>query len=308
MIFRLSNAPALDVANVINELLRGERAAEPDDAPDIVISADPVTNSLLVSARPDDMAQIEEFIKTLDAPKPMVRIQMLIAQIDRPSSDATVTRSDEEPDAERMKRILKLGILDRLDSPEDLAERLTELRERKELNVLSRPQIMTLDNQPAFIRFGEVADSAPAGSIRPGVTVGLTPRIAANGTVAMEIDVEITRADSADEAMIATDGGSAERRKVPVRRLVTTVAQTTISVLDGRTVILGGLMPNGDTQDEEMIIVLTPHIVPPEPRPSPDTRAPAASDGANEVGVPIRPGSKLFKRVPPAPVLPAPVR
>ncbi len=257
-IFRLNNAPALDVAETIRTLYDGEMKANPGSkAPDVVISSDAVSNCLLVSASEDDLAQIEEFIKTLDAPKSMVRVEMLIAQV---SSD------DSNEDAKNVReRLLGLGKSGGVDS-EEFGKQIAELREQKALTVLSRPQIMTLDNQPAFVQVGEALVGKPDDGPVPGVTVGLTPRIAED-LVLMEVDVEITRAESAGKAVVTKGSGTAEDTLVPMRRMVTTTVQTTTSVADGRTVILGGLTSGGDTEGEDLIVVLTPHIVTQGPRP-----------------------------------------
>lgn len=257
-IFRLNNAPALDVAETIRTLYDGEMKANPGSkTPDVVISSDAVSNCLLVSASEDDLAQIEEFIKTLDAPKSMVRVEMLIAQ---------VGSFDSEEDAKKVReRLLGLGKSGGVDS-EEFGKQIAELRDEKLLTVLSRPQIMTLDNQPAFVQVGEALVGKPADGPVPGVTVGLTPRIAEE-LVLMEVDVEITRAESAGKAVVTKGSETAEDTLVPMRRMVTTTVQTTTSVADGRTVILGGLTSGADTEGEDLIVVLTPHIVTQGPPP-----------------------------------------
>jgi beta-lactamase regulating signal transducer with metallopeptidase domain len=257
-IFRLNNAPALDVAETIRTLYDGEMKANPGSkTPDVVISSDAVSNCLLVSASEDDLAQIEDFIKTLDAPKSMVRVEMLIAQ---------VGSFDSEEDGKKVReRLLGLGKSGGVDS-EEFGKQIAELREQKALTVLSRPQIMTLDNQPAFVQVGEALVGKPDDGPVPGVMVGLTPRIAEN-LVLMEVDVEITRAESAGKAVVTKGSETAEDTLVPMRRMVTTTVQTTTSVADGRTVILGGLTSGGDTEGEDLIVVLTPHIVTQGPRP-----------------------------------------
>ena len=268
-IFRLNNAPALDVAETIRTLYDGEMKANPGSkTPDVVISSDAVSNCLLVSASEDDLAQIEEFIKTLDAPKSMVRVEMLIAQ---------VGSFDSEEDAKKVReRLLGLGKSGGVDS-EEFGKQIAELRDEKLLTVLSRPQIMTLDNQPAFVQVGEALVGKPADGPVPGVTVGLTPRIAEE-LVLMEVDVEITRAESAGKAVVTKGSEAAEDTLVPMRRMVTTTVQTTTSVADGRTVILGGLTSGADTEGEDLIVVLTPHIVTQGPRPVARRRQGAALD------------------------------
>ncbi len=246
-IFRLKNAPAIDVAETIENLFKGE-AQGPYP---VVISPDAVSNCILVSGSEDDITQIEEFIETLDAPSSMVRVEMLIAEVKTPES--------EDAAEDVRNRLLALGKSGGVDS--DLfAKELAELREQGVLTVVSRPQIMTLDNQPASVQIGEALIGKPSDGPVPGVTVGLSPRVS-DESVTMEIDVEIVRVESAGQAMIATGGDANKGAELAVQRLVTTTAQTTVSVTNGRTAILGGLVPDADAKDEQLLIVLTPHIV-----------------------------------------------
>ena len=250
-IFRLKNAPAIDVAETIENLFKGEVQGPYASKPSVVISPDAVSNCILVSGSEDDIAQIEEFIETLDAPSSMVRVEMLIAEVKTPES--------EDAAEDVRNRLLGLGKSGGVDS--DLfAKELAELREQGVLTVVSRPQIMTLDNQPASVQIGEALIGKPSDGPVPGVTVGLSPRVS-DESVTMEIDVEIVRVESAGQAMIATGGDTNKGAELAVQRLVTTTAQTTVSVTDGRTAILGGLVPDADAKDEQLLIVLTPHIV-----------------------------------------------
>jgi len=129
---------------------------------------------------------------------------------------------------------------------------LRALRERRRLEVLSRPQIMTLDNQPAYIQVGQ---SVPllqsttvgiAGSIagvqyrNVGLIVAVTPRISVDGMVVMEIDAEKSQVGPASEGIQVgvTQNGAPIRQP----RIDITQAQTTISAMDGQTVVFGGML------------------------------------------------------------------
>ena len=90
-VYRLSNAPALDISDAINEWL---------DTRNDIINEDPrsnlgvpltnrainvvpevVSNSLIVTARPEYRAEIESIIKALDRRPPMVKVKVLIAEV-----------------------------------------------------------------------------------------------------------------------------------------------------------------------------------------------------------------------------------
>ena len=90
-VYRLKNAPALDVANAINEFLRSERivqqAAPGVESPfeqierEVVVVPEPISNSLILSATPRFFDEIEQLIEKLDAEPPQVMIQVLIAEV-----------------------------------------------------------------------------------------------------------------------------------------------------------------------------------------------------------------------------------
>ncbi len=91
VVFRLRYAPAIDVANAINEFLRSERQIQ-DVAPntlspfqqierEVVVVPEPVSNSLIVSATPRYFQEIYGIVKKLDERPPMVMIQVLIAEV-----------------------------------------------------------------------------------------------------------------------------------------------------------------------------------------------------------------------------------
>ncbi len=91
-VYRLSNAPAIDIAEAINAYLdtRGDIiAADPRAVGDInqtnraiIVIPELVSNSLIVSALPQYREEIEGIIKALDRRPPVVKVKCLIAEVD----------------------------------------------------------------------------------------------------------------------------------------------------------------------------------------------------------------------------------
>ncbi|MEL7499634.1 MAG: secretin N-terminal domain-containing protein [Planctomycetota bacterium] len=90
-VYRLSNAPALDVADAINAYLdarndligndpRNSGVATVNKA--VIVQHEVISNSLIVSALPEYRREIEEIIKALDRRPPMVKVKTLIAEVD----------------------------------------------------------------------------------------------------------------------------------------------------------------------------------------------------------------------------------
>ncbi len=140
---------------------------------------------------------------------------------------------------------------------------LRALKQDQRINVLSRPQVMTLDNQPAFIQVGQRVprvtgtQTNEAGGLTNTVTLenvglilGVTPRISPDGLVVMEIDAEKSEVGpEADGIPISISEGQTIRSP----KINTTTAQTTVSALDGQTVILGGLITNNKTRIDRRV-------------------------------------------------------
>ncbi|MGW8257255.1 MAG: secretin N-terminal domain-containing protein [Thermoguttaceae bacterium] len=181
-------------------------------------------------------------------------------------------------------------------SSESVSVLLRALKQNQRLEVLSRPQIMTLDNQPAYVQVGQ---KVPTISGVTSTTVGqnnsitwtdvglilcVTPRISPDGLVAMAIDAPKSAVGPESEGIpVSALNGTVIRSP----RIDITLAQTTVSAMDGQTVVLGGLITKnkqdfhrkvpwvGDipvlgrlfrydgvsNQRDELLIIMTPHVV-----------------------------------------------
>lgn len=183
-------------------------------------------------------------------------------------------------------------------SSENISMLIRALQQCHRLEVLSRPQVMTLDNQPAYVQVGQRVPYINSASITTagnqvntvqlqnvGIILGVTPRISPDGLVVMEIDAEKSQTGPESEGVpisVLTNG-----QVIRAPRIETTTAQTTVSAMDGQTVVLGGLITKSkettarrvpylsdipilgnlfkydskDDQRDELLIIMTPTIV-----------------------------------------------
>jgi len=179
---------------------------------------------------------------------------------------------------------------------ESVSVLLRALSENKRVEVLQRPQIMTLDNQQAFIQVGQTVPTITgvnintAGTINTitkenvGLIVIVQPRITPDGLVVMSIAAEKSELGAEADGIPITAINNQVIRSPLIKR---TIAQTGISAMDGHTVVLGGLISNdkeethrkvpmlGDipllghlfrydstvNSKRELLIIMTPHIV-----------------------------------------------
>ena len=288
MVVALNNSPAQLVAETIIELLEGEdRAASRPMDQRVVIVPEEISNTLLVSAAPEELDQIEPLIEDLDRPQPMVLIQMLIAQAtlpdkkdndparqagrrdeDKPQRQITGLPANSHFSVDRLKREVGLSVLGAPSGKKGIDQRLGELRRQRPLEVLSRPQLMTVNNCAARLQLGgrepvvRSSRPGPSGPIQQleNVDVGLqlmvTPRVAPDGRVSMEISLMISRLGAPED-----EAAASQSQAVQGSRIVTIEAEATVTVADGQTVVLAGLRDNCDEGQEELLIIVTPHVV-----------------------------------------------
>ena len=151
-------------------------------------------------------------------------------------------------------------------SSEGVSVLIRALSEKRRLEVLSRPQVMTLDNQAAFVQVGERVpritnvNVTTVGQVNQttldnvGIILKVIPRISPDGLVVMEIDAEKSELGSEAEGIpisIMTNG-----QVIRSPRISTTIAQTTVSAVSGQTVVLGGLI----TKNKEKIERRVPYL------------------------------------------------
>ncbi|MHB1034228.1 MAG: secretin N-terminal domain-containing protein [Pirellulales bacterium] len=198
----------------------------------------------------------------------------------------------------RLNNELGFGGLMLSASSENISLLVRALQQCQRLEVLSRPQITTLDNQSAYIRVGERVPRIDSSSTDTsgrvfnsvtmedvGIILGVTPRISPDNLVVMEINVEKSEVGPESEGIPVAISNTNEAIRSP--RIKATTAQTTVAALNGQTVMLSGLITKNDSQIHrrvpllssipvlgnlfrydyvntkrtELLIIMTPHIV-----------------------------------------------
>ncbi|MEX0714406.1 MAG: secretin N-terminal domain-containing protein [Pirellulales bacterium] len=153
-------------------------------------------------------------------------------------------------------------------SSESVSILVRALKESRRLDVLSRPQIMTLDNQPALILVGQRVPFITQTALTPGVgqtntiafenvglVLGVTPRISPDGLVVMEINAEKSQVGPEAEGIPISINATGEVIRSP--RIDATTAQTTISAMDGQTVVFAGLITKSKTEVRRRVPLLS---------------------------------------------------
>ncbi|MBL7134372.1 MAG: hypothetical protein ISS78_09775, partial [Phycisphaerae bacterium] len=269
---------------------------------EVSVVAETTSGTLLLSASPRYFETLMKMVEELDKAPPQVLVQVMLAEV--MLDDTTTTGIDwtfsKAFDPTTITGGSSLGVsssmavgggLNLSVSGSDLSFYLQALQNQGRLEVLSRPQILASNNQTADINVGERVPLITSSRITDngdtintiqyeplGIQLEVTPRISPDGFVRMEVSPEIS-ALSSSSVDISTG--------VTANIITNRSANTTATVRDGHTIVIGGLITTRDDNREkkipllgdipllgalfrtetvvkqrtELLIILTPHIL-----------------------------------------------
>lgn len=278
-VIRLKNTQASDVAGAVRTFLDQERqrvtqvlgadavgTAQQMLEREVAVVGETNSNTLLLSASPRYFTQIQDLVTELDRAQPQVMIQVVLAEVALTDGrdiglEWNVTGGPAYSAGVNLgvANLAKNGFTAALTGG-DTAFILKALKEHSKLEVLSRPQIVTADNKPATINVGQrvplITDSRVTvqgdtiNSFRYediGVNLTVTPKISPDGFVKLDLGTTNSSLASSDVKINA----SATVPVINQRR-----ANTTVSVQNGQTIIIGGLIGTQEDRRERKVPVL----------------------------------------------------
>jgi type II secretion system protein D len=271
------------------------------------------SNMLLVSVSPQMESLVYRMINELDQPAPQVMIQMLMAEVTVDDSfdlgmefavqdlvfseHATLNPNTGLPQGSGYDFVLgtDLGVaagggFSFTLTGEDFSFLLRALQGEGRTEILARPSIMVQDGQAAMISIGDQVPIVKSASVSQGVVIpavdyvdatiklSVTPIINPDGFVNMMIKPEIKNISASSQ-----DLGNGI--KAPI--INTREAETSVTIKDGETIIIGGLIKGTKTDQEtkvpvvgdipllgnlfrsttkrstktELLIIITPHVM-----------------------------------------------
>jgi general secretion pathway protein D len=226
--------------------------------PNVRITADTANNSLLIFANRDQYKIVERAIFELDRAPMQVAIDVTVAEVTLKDELQYGVQFFLKSQYQGNKGSFGFGVTDVLKrtipggnlvlgSEADPRLVINALRTYTDVNVLSSPALVVLDNQQAMLQVGDevpistrsaVDVSTPNAPVvnsiemrNTGVILKVTPRVNANGVVNLDVIQEISNVVK-NEAQ--TLNPTISQRKV----------QSSIAVASGQTVLLGGLISN----------------------------------------------------------------
>jgi general secretion pathway protein D len=290
-VYYCKNATAEELVKVLQEVPTKESAATqgkkaaPLVTGNVRISADKATNSLIIMADKEDYMVLEDVIKKLDIPRSMVYIEALLMEVDMSTSlnigidwtafgqasldgKQTLIGGGFSPGFPQPSDLLQGGLtLGLLTEPVTIAglsvSNITAIvnavKTNDDFRILSTPQVLTTDNEEARITVGEnrpfqtrSTTDVSGGTFESfeyrdvGKTLKITPHITEDRLVRMQISLEVT---SINQAATLTTSSTLP---VTLKRTV----DTTVIVKDEQTIVIGGLIDDSTTANENKVPAL----------------------------------------------------
>lgn len=268
------------------------------------IQADPATNSLIITAAEPQYRQLRAVIDQLDSRRAQVFVESLIAEINSDKAAEfgiqwQNTLNGSKNDTNNLSAIgtnygtagknllaltasgfsttaatattvlpatgLNLGLGTIIAGKTILGLFANFLQTTGEGNILSTPNLLTLDNEEAKIIIGQnvpfvtgqytnsASSSGTTGTVNPfqtverkdvGLTLKVKPQISENGTIKLEIYQEVSSVQAS--SINSTTGLITNKRSI----------QTNVLVEDGGIVILGGLLQDEYSGNKEQVPLL----------------------------------------------------
>ena len=260
--YQLSNAKAVELAQVLQEALKARQAqnqGQQNQAPptrEATVVADPRTNTLIVTGTQEDLALVEGLIPKLDQPVPQVSLRVRIQEVQSNLTRSLGLKWNSIAGGNVAASILDSGLSLIFDSTRSLAAlnimaTLDALQQQGLSRALRDVNQTVLNNQTARLQSGEtffirrvVNDQVERVPFDVGLIVEVTPQITADGQILLNIKAEVS--------------GNVQRNPVDgdVDRFTKQVVTTTLRVKDGETVVLGGLTSQESNQSQQGVPLL----------------------------------------------------
>ncbi|HYB98062.1 MAG TPA: type II secretion system secretin GspD [Candidatus Limnocylindrales bacterium] len=250
---------------------------------EVRVVEDEVTNSLVILATPRDYQTLRVVLRDLDIVPRQVLIESMIAEITIGENDTlsvlqSLLPNNSDTDVgtgdlgggyfnafgQQLRLIGELGsggLLGTISGYRNGIEVYRGLLEaqstRSRVKVLSRPHLMTTDNQEARILVGQEVpiitsqsdtDVITSGQSRflqnvqyrdTGIIIRVLPQVNSEGLVNMELAQEVSE--------ISSQGNSVQEISSPT--FTTREAETTVVVHSGETIIIGGIISESSNED-----------------------------------------------------------
>jgi general secretion pathway protein D len=261
------------------------------------IQADPATNSLIISAPEPLYRQVKAMIEQLDERRAQVYIESMIVEVSGDNAadfgfqwqgllgqrgdsnlvgvgtnfsgkaggnivDINVGAAAGNLSADALGQGFNIGLVRNFGGTYALAAIARMLQSQAQTNIVSTPNLITLDNEEAKIVVGEnvpfitgqftntgTATTSPFQTIERkdvGITLRIRPQIGENGTVRMTIYQEQSSVKETAAVGTSNAGPSTTKRSI----------ESQVVVDDGQIIVLGGLIEDRFIESKSKVPLL----------------------------------------------------
>jgi len=283
LVYRLKNARAMEVEDTLTRYFEGEvqrirQTMGPQQAEsltrrleqEVTVVGDEKSNTLVISASPRYIDTVAQIVDELDAAPPQVMIQVLLAEVTLDGADTWGMDVNVGPIGGQDVTVgtigagaalsTALGVPNLSVEASDFSLLIRSLEVQGKLEVLSRPQVTVKNNEPALIQVGEDiaivtgVERLDNGNTRSdverrdtGIILNVTPTISDDGFVQIDLKPEISTVSSRTTQI-------SEDFEAPI--INKRVVDTTVTVRDGQTVVIGGLIQSQEETRETKVPIL----------------------------------------------------
>ena len=235
-------------------------ASASDLAGQVRVVADGDTNTLMLMAAPKHFEKLRTILAELDRPVPQVLIKVLIAEVTHENAkDIGVEFSilNLDDDGEGCELFTDFGVADATGGlvykcvRGDVGAAIRLLETVGNLDVLSRPYILTSDNKEATITVGQevpfIRDTRTTETGQTintiqyediGIILKVTPHINPEGLVIMDVEPEISTLTGTTVPISETVDAEVFAKRSATSR---------VAIRNGQTIVIGGLMEDRKT-------------------------------------------------------------
>jgi hypothetical protein len=215
LVLRLRSAPANELANTLNNLLRAEGQAGPAAAArHVVVVPEATGNSLLIGGPPAAVDEIRQLVEELDRPAALVLLEVVIAQAPAGAVKPAQT-----------KTLARVRLVAANNQPASLTVGRFESRSGSRLNVID---------------------------VKTGLILQIRPRVGPDGTVVFQTDIVESRIGAQPEG--AAGSGAEDHVTLP-KPIEILRASTTLCLRDGETAVFGPQPPQAQSGEQVVILV-----------------------------------------------------
>jgi type II secretory pathway component GspD/PulD (secretin) len=249
--YAVKYATAKDLAGILGRHFKG--------AADIQAGPEGISNCLLINAPPAVFDEILKTLEHLDRRPQTIAVQVFIVELPPRKAEDKGKGLDEK---------------DLSGSLDEVAERLDGLVKKGQVVGFKRIQLATLEGQVSSLLLGEtkpfVAGVTVSGTGRSahsivyrnlGTQVNVTPRVAADGSLTLDLNVVDSRGRDSATVMVGNDENG---KPIPASETIHTTLSSKISTPAGKAVLAKDAKVTSKEGEGETLFLVGARIVAPE--------------------------------------------